>query len=70
MQVGEINAMSNVLSGIPITGIQLMPTSGLTKDGSGVSVSGIARSSGSRGDSPEQSADLQYARARGTIYAG
>ena len=48
MQVGEINAMSNVLSGIPITGIQLMPTSGLTKDGSGVSVSGIARSSQAR----------------------
>ena len=48
MQVGEINAMSNVLSGIPITGIQLLPTSGLTKDGSGVSVSGIARSSQAR----------------------
>ncbi|MGK3225318.1 fimbrial biogenesis outer membrane usher protein [Enterobacter soli] len=43
MQVGEINAMSDVLSGVPITGVQLMPTSGLQKDSSGVSVSGIAR---------------------------
>lgn len=43
MQVGEVNAMSDVLSGIPITGVQLMPTSGLQKDSTGVSVSGIAR---------------------------
>lgn len=48
MQVGEINAMSDVLSGVPITGVQLMPTSGLQKDGSGVSVSGIARTSQAR----------------------
>lgn len=48
MQVGEINAMSQVLSGVPITGIQLMPTRGLQKDGSGVTVSGIARSSQAR----------------------
>lgn len=44
MQVGEINAMSQVLSGVPITGIQLMPTRGLQKEGTGVTVSGIARS--------------------------
>lgn len=48
MQVGEINAMSDVLSGVPITGVQLMPTSGLQKDSSGVSVSGIARTSQAR----------------------
>lgn len=48
MQVGEINAMSNVLSGVPITGVQIMPTSGLTKEFTGVSVSGIARSSQAR----------------------
>lgn len=48
MQVGEINAMSDVLSGVPITGVQLMPTSGLQKDSSGVSVSGIARSAQAR----------------------
>lgn len=48
MQVGEINAMSQVLSGMPITGIQLMPTRGLQKDGSGVTVSGLARSSQAR----------------------
>jgi len=48
MQVGEINAMSDVLSGVPITGVQLIPTSGLQKDGSGVSVSGIARTSQAR----------------------
>ncbi|WP_220710743.1 fimbrial biogenesis usher protein [Enterobacter cancerogenus] len=48
MQIGEINANSNVLSGVPITGIQLMPTDGLTQSGSGVSVSGIARSSQAR----------------------
>ncbi|AWF34083.1 fimbrial biogenesis outer membrane usher protein [Klebsiella oxytoca] len=48
MQVGEINAMSGVLSGVPITGVQLMPTSGLQKDSSGVSVSGIARTSQAR----------------------
>lgn len=48
MQVGEINAMSDVLSGVPITGVQLMPTSGLQKDSSGVSVSGIARASQAR----------------------
>ncbi|MBM0990348.1 fimbria/pilus outer membrane usher protein, partial [Enterobacter hormaechei] len=43
MQVGEINASSPVLSGAPILGVQLMPTTGLQKQGSGVSVSGIAR---------------------------
>ena len=43
MQVGEINASSQVLSGAPILGVQLMPTTGLQKQGSGVSVSGIAR---------------------------
>lgn len=48
MQVGEVNAMSDVLSGVPITGVQLMPTSGLQKDSSGVSVSGIARTSQAR----------------------
>ncbi|HAS1786810.1 TPA: fimbrial biogenesis outer membrane usher protein [Enterobacter cloacae] len=48
MQVGEVNAMSDVLSGIPITGVQLMPTSGLQKDSTGVSVSGIARTSQAR----------------------
>lgn len=48
MQVGEINAMSDVLSGVPITGVQLMPTSGLQKDNSGVSVSGIAQTSQAR----------------------
>lgn len=48
MQVGEINAMSDVLNGVPITGVQLMPTSGLQKDSSGVSVSGIARTSQAR----------------------
>jgi outer membrane usher protein FimD/PapC len=48
MQVGQINANSDVLSGVPITGIQLMPTTGLQKSGSGVSVSGIARSSQAR----------------------
>lgn len=48
MQVGEVNAMSDVLSGIPITGVQLMPTSGLQKDSNGVSVSGIARTSQAR----------------------
>ncbi|HEP0498255.1 fimbrial biogenesis usher protein [Enterobacter kobei] len=48
MQVGEINAMSNVLSGVPITGVQFMPTSGLAKTSSGVSVSGIAQSSQAR----------------------
>ena len=48
MQVGEINAMSGVLSGVPITGVQLMPTNGLERDGTGVSVSGIARSSQAR----------------------
>ncbi len=40
--------MSDVLSGIPITGVQLMPTSGLQKDSTGVSVSGIARTSQAR----------------------
>lgn len=40
--------MSDVLSGVPITGVQLMPTSGLQKDSSGVSVSGIARTSQAR----------------------
>lgn len=39
MQVGQIIAMSDVLSGVPITGVQFMPTSGLQKDSSGVSVS-------------------------------
>lgn len=48
MQVGEINAMSNVLSGVPITGVQFMPTSGLARASSGVSVSGIAQSSQAR----------------------
>jgi outer membrane usher protein FimD/PapC len=48
MQVGEINAMSDVLSGVSITGIQIMPTNGLQKEGSGVSVSGIARTSQAR----------------------
>lgn len=44
MQVGEINAMSEVLNGVSITGVQLMPTRGLQKDGTGVTVNGIARS--------------------------
>jgi len=48
MQVGQIIAMSDVLSGVPITGVQFMPTSGLQKDSSGVSVSGIARTSQAR----------------------
>ncbi|MBM3070170.1 fimbrial biogenesis usher protein [Lelliottia sp. RWM.1] len=48
MQVGEINAYSTVLSGVPITGVQLMPTRELQKEGSGVSVSGIARSAQAR----------------------
>ena len=48
MQVGEINATSDVLSGLPISGIQLMPTSGLHNSGTGVSVSGIARTSQAR----------------------
>jgi len=43
MQVGEINAVSDVLSGVPIMGVQLMPTNGLQHDYTGVSVSGIAR---------------------------
>lgn len=48
MQVGEINANSDVLSGMPITGVQLTPTSGLQNGGTGVSVSGIARTSQAR----------------------
>ncbi|MGK4352654.1 fimbrial biogenesis outer membrane usher protein [Enterobacter sichuanensis] len=48
MQVGEVNAMSDVLSGVPITGVQFMPTSGLQKESSGVRVSGIARTSQAR----------------------
>lgn len=48
MQVGEINANSDVLSGLPITGVQLTPTSGLNNSGNGVSVSGIARTSQAR----------------------
>lgn len=48
MQVGEINATSDVLSGASITGIQIMPTSGLTNRSTGVSVSGIARTSQAR----------------------
>lgn len=48
MQVGEINAGSDVLSGVPITGVQLMPTSPLLGSGSGVSVSGIARNAQAR----------------------
>lgn len=48
MQVGEINASSDVLSGMPITGVQLTPTSALLSSGNGVSVSGIARTSQAR----------------------
>lgn len=48
MQLGEINAFSSVMSGVPITGVQVMPTNGLTKQSSGVSVLGIARSSQAR----------------------
>lgn len=48
MQVGEINANSDVLSGLPITGVQLTPTSGLNNSGNGISVSGIARTSQAR----------------------
>ena len=48
MQVGEINANSDVLSGLPITGIQLTPTNALNNSGTGVSVSGIARNSQAR----------------------
>ncbi|HCZ9099648.1 TPA: fimbrial biogenesis usher protein [Klebsiella michiganensis] len=48
MQVGEINASSDVLSGVPITGVQLTPTSALLSSGNGVSVSGIARTSQAR----------------------
>ncbi|MDU5358466.1 MAG: fimbrial biogenesis usher protein [Klebsiella oxytoca] len=43
MQVGEINAVSSVLNGVPITGVQILPTNGLQKNNSGVIVSGIAR---------------------------
>jgi len=48
MQVGQINAMSDVLNGVPITGVQFMPTRGLQKEGSGVSVAGLARTSQAR----------------------
>lgn len=48
MQVGEINATSDILSGVQITGVQLTPTSGLHNGGTGVSVSGIARTSQAR----------------------
>lgn len=48
MQVGQINAMSDVLNGVPITGVQFMPTQGLQKEGSGVSVAGLARTSQAR----------------------
>ncbi|QLO15376.1 fimbrial biogenesis usher protein [Citrobacter freundii] len=48
LQVGEINATSDVLSGVPITGMQLTPTSALQSSGTGVSVSGIARGSQAR----------------------
>ncbi|MEG0825653.1 MAG: fimbria/pilus outer membrane usher protein, partial [Oscillospiraceae bacterium] len=48
MQVGEINATSDVLSGVPVTGVQLTPTSALHNSGTGVSVSGIARGNQAR----------------------
>lgn len=48
LQAGEINARSDVLSGVPITGIQLFPTSELRGGGSGVNVSGIARNAQAR----------------------
>lgn len=48
LQVGEINSRIDVLSGVPITGVQLMPASGLQGNESGVRVSGIAKSSQAR----------------------
>ncbi len=50
--------MSDVLSGVPITGVQLMPTSGLQKDGSGVSVRYRPDITGPRGGSSERQTHL------------
>ncbi|MDV5030447.1 fimbrial biogenesis usher protein [Escherichia coli] len=48
LQVGEINSQLDVLSGVPITGVQLLPASGLQGNGSGARVLGIAKSSQAR----------------------
>lgn len=59
MQVGEINAISDVLSGVSITGVQLFPTSELRGSASGVKVSGIARNAQARVE-VRQSGQLIY----------
>ncbi|ARC40102.1 fimbrial assembly protein [Citrobacter braakii] len=59
LQVGEINANSDVLSGVSVTGVQLMPTNGLLGSRSGVNVSGIARSAQARVE-VRQSGQLIY----------
>ena len=55
---GEINAVSSVLNGVPITGVQILPTNGLQKNNSGVIVSGIARTPQARGNSTERPTDI------------
>lgn len=48
LQVGQINSGSVLFRGAPLMGVGITPTSALVSDGSGVQVSGIARTDQSR----------------------
>jgi len=55
LQVGQINSTGSLLSGVSMTGMQLTPDDALTQgEGSGVQVSGIARSAQARVDVRQQ----------------
>jgi len=48
LQVGQVNAVSGLFSGAPITGLQLTPATALIAGDSGVTVRGIARGAQAR----------------------
>lgn len=58
-QVGQINVLSSLFSGVPIDGVQLIPEQGLAQDTPGVNVSGIARTHQARVE-VRQSGQLIY----------